>query len=47
MSQLLRKTRPVCPICLKNLPAELTRREDGVILLEKTCPEHGDFSVPV
>ena len=47
MSQLLRKTRSVCPICLKNLPAELTRREDGVILLEKTCPEHGDFSVPV
>ena len=47
MSQPLRKTRSVCPICLKNLPAVLTRREDGVILLEKTCPEHGDFSVPV
>ena len=47
MPQPLRKTRSVCPICLKNLPAELTRREDGVILLEKTCPEHGDFSVPV
>ena len=47
MPQPLRKTRSVCPICLKNLPAELTRREDGVILLEKHCPQHGDFSVPV
>ena len=47
MSQPLRETRSVCPICLKNLPAALTRREDGVILLEKTCPEHGAFSVPV
>ena len=47
MSQPLRETRSVCPICLKNLPAALTRREDGVILLEKTCPQHGSFSVPV
>ena len=47
MPRALRETRSVCPICLKNLPALLTRGEDGVICLEKTCPEHGFFRVPV
>lgn len=37
----------MCPVCLKNLPAELIRREDGVILLEKECESHGRWSVPV
>ena len=44
---MLRETRSVCPVCLKNLPAVLTRREGGVIFLEKSCPEHGFFRVPV
>ena len=43
----IRETRSVCPVCLKNLPASLTRQEDGSIWLEKRCPEHGDFRVPV
>ena len=47
MSELIRKTRSLCPLCLKNLPALLRRGEDGVIRLEKTCPEHGSFRVPV
>ncbi|MBR0040536.1 MAG: radical SAM protein [Oscillospiraceae bacterium] len=47
MENVIRQTRSVCPVCLKNLPACLSRREDGTILLEKTCPEHGFFSVPV
>ena len=47
MPHALRETRSVCPVCLKNLPALLTRGEDGVICLEKTCPEHGFFCVPV
>ena len=47
MPHALRETRSVCPVCLKNLPALLTRGEDGVICLEKTCPEHGFFRVPV
>lgn len=47
MSETIRETRSVCPICLKNLPAVLTRQEDGRILLEKRCPEHGAFQVPV
>ncbi|MBO5556054.1 MAG: radical SAM protein, partial [Oscillospiraceae bacterium] len=47
MTESLRHTRSVCPVCLRNLPAVLNRREDGQILLEKECPEHGAFSVPV
>lgn len=44
---VFRNTRSVCPVCLKNIPAAMIRRDDGEILLEKTCPEHGFFSVPV
>ena len=47
MHDHLRKTRSVCPVCLKNLPADLVREPDGRILLQKACPEHGAFSVPV
>ena len=47
MTESLRHTRSVCPVCLRNLPAVLNRREAGQILLEKECPEHGAFSVPV
>ena len=44
MKQRIRATRSVCPVCLKNLPAELVQREDRKIRLEKRCPEHGAFS---
>ena len=47
MSDCVRETRSVCPVCLKNLPARLVREADGRILLEKSCPAHGRFSVPV
>ena len=47
MGELFRKTCSVCPVCLKNIPAELEREQDGRILLKKTCPEHGAFCVPV
>ncbi|MCQ2501749.1 MAG: radical SAM protein, partial [Lachnospiraceae bacterium] len=33
--------------CLKNLPAELVRHKDGRIFLEKSCPDHGTYAVPV
>lgn len=36
----------MCPVCLKNLPADLVQ-EDGRIFLEKCCPQHGSYSVPV
>lgn len=47
MNRQLRQTRSVCPVCLRNLPARLIGLEDGRVLMEKRCPEHGDFSVPV
>ena len=47
METIIRRTRSVCPVCLRRLPAQLLREESGRILLEKNCPEHGDFRVPV
>ena len=47
MKTTIRETRSVCPRCLQNLPAVLTRRDNGQIWLEKTCPAHGYFEVPV
>jgi uncharacterized radical SAM superfamily Fe-S cluster-containing enzyme len=47
MGETIRRTRSVCPVCLRNLPAALVRGEDGCIFLEKRCGEHGDFRVPV
>ena len=44
--QTVRHTRSVCPVCLHPLPARLARR-DGAVYMEKECPEHGAFSVPV
>lgn len=44
--QTIRHTRSVCPVCLQPLPARLVRREVAVYM-EKECPEHGSFSVPV
>ena len=46
-SRVIRQTRSVCPVCLENLPALLSLRENGQIVLEKRCPAHGSFSVPV
>ena len=47
MAEVIRDTRSVCPVCLRALPARLTRQENGEILLEKQCPDHGGFSVSV
>lgn len=43
---LLGETESVCPVCLARLPARRVAEGDTVIL-EKRCPEHGEFSVPV
>ena len=40
------ETHSLCPVCLKRLPARRVAR-DGTVLLERECPEHGAFSVPV
>ncbi len=47
MSNILRETRSVCPVCLKNIPAVLHSEASGRIFLQKICPDHGFFSVPV
>ena len=39
-------TRSICPVCGKQLPAQRVRRGDD-IFLEKSCPEHGDFSTVI
>ncbi|MGI6579011.1 MAG: radical SAM (seleno)protein TrsS [Saccharofermentanales bacterium] len=43
---LLSETKSVCPVCLERIEARYTAGADGVFL-EKTCPDHGDFCVPV
>ena len=47
MRKPIRETRSVCPVCLRNLPARLMQAEDGSVMMEKSCPEHGFFQVPV
>ncbi|MCF4114576.1 radical SAM protein [Dethiosulfovibrio acidaminovorans] len=37
------RTESLCPECLRRIPATRIRRGSRVFL-EKTCPEHGDFS---
>ena len=46
MAELIRTTRSVCPVCLKPVKAALNRRE-GAVYMDKHCPDHGGFSVPV
>ncbi|MBR4472455.1 MAG: radical SAM protein [Oscillospiraceae bacterium] len=47
METPIREIRSVCPVCLKNLPAVLLRDGTGRVSLEKSCPKHGRFRVPV
>ena len=44
---VLRTTRSVCPVCLRNLPAQLLRRPDGSVELRRVCPEHGEARATV
>ena len=41
---LIGRTKSVCPVCLRVLPADKLTGADGNIYMEKTCPEHGTFS---
>ena len=43
---LVRRTRSLCPVCLRVIDARYVRMGTGDIALEKTCPDHGLFSVP-
>ena len=41
---IIRKTRSLCPVCLKYIDAFIIER-DGKILLSKFCIVHGDFEI--
>src|SRR5665647_1475182 len=46
MGKVIRHTYSLCPVCLRQIPAQHVQTENE-ILLEKTCPEHGFFSTPI
>ncbi len=39
----MKRTKSICPVCQKKIDAKLTK-ENGKILITKTCNEHGTFS---
>lgn len=43
-NQTIKKTKSLCNICLKEIPAR-TFEKDGRIYLEKNCDEHGKFTL--
>lgn len=40
MNRFLYKTKSVCPVCLREIYADILERRDG-IYMDKRCPEHG------
>ena len=40
----IKKTKSLCPTCLKPLEAEVFE-EDGKVWIKKECPDHGEFKV--
>jgi uncharacterized radical SAM superfamily Fe-S cluster-containing enzyme len=46
MSQIIKNTFSVCPVCLKRLPAQIVKAGSDYYL-EKTCPEHGHYEAVV
>lgn len=43
LSEEMKHTYSVCPVCLKRIRA-VREEKDGGIVLKKTCSEHGEFS---
>lgn len=45
----LRRTQSLCPVCLRRIEAcyEHSVTDSSTVVLRKTCPDHGTFSVPV
>ena len=45
----LRRTQSLCPVCLRRVEAsyEHSVTDSHTVVLRKTCPDHGTFSVPV
>lgn len=45
-ARLIYKTKSVCPVCLREVYADISAHPDG-IYMDKACPEHGAFSTLV
>ncbi len=43
--KIVQKTQSLCPVCFRTLDAYYVKK-DNDIYFEKTCPQHGFFSVP-
>ncbi len=41
--RFLYKTKSVCPVCLKEVYADIVSRDSG-IYMDKSCAQHGSFS---
>ncbi len=46
MSNLLKPTESLCPVCLAKITAHI-RIHDGDVILEKRCSSHGSFDTPI
>ncbi|MDR1016367.1 MAG: radical SAM protein [Coriobacteriales bacterium] len=45
--QVLQHTKALCPECLRVLDAQVVGGTDGIVYLERDCPEHGPLSFPI
>lgn len=45
-TNILKHTASVCPLCLAAIPA-VVRQVGRRLILEKSCPQHGDFRIPI
>lgn len=43
VQKTIHSTQSICPACHQKIPAQVVEAR-GSVLLQKTCPEHGDFS---
>lgn len=43
---ILRKTRSICPVCMKTIDADIVEK-GAEVYLEKTCPDHGSTSTVI
>ena len=41
---IIGKTESLCPVCLGRISAKKVVGRDGFVYLEKSCPDHGEFS---
>lgn len=46
MSNPMKPTESLCPVCLAKIPAHIRIRDDDAVL-EKRCPLHGSFATPI